>query len=1020
MAVRTTTAVAGLVARMFAAPKGARTVSRPVSMGRRLQRAGRRLENDDFASLTRVLARRLSDTDLELSHLEPDIGEQVVAAVETVLGAGITMDEVQATHLDRDRLRQSLETTAATAALPTLEAQQVYGRLLDVCCAHVVEFFSAQPEFLARTAMETATNTGRILDRLGPAPDVRDTEFTARYTRGVRPLLDRAQLYGVGELTPEESVYALTTAYVDLPLHTTPHPTDDDTTPTDPAPRHDIADRVPGPRPSPDPDEPAHSEGRAAVTRAERFLHDELTYLAAQRRGTSLDDVLAECRRLVLEGPAGSGKTTLLRRVAVRCIDGNDAADAWPADIEPVPFVLKLRSFVREGHLNLPAVEEFTTATGSTLSGEQPSGWVSRHLRAGSATVLIDGVDELPAGLRPQALEWVERLCRDYPDATYIVTSRPGVLTPGWHDRLAGEGFTRAQLRPMTPAQVRDCVHRWHRAQAGRGADPKELDECADSLIAVLESRRDLSKLATSPLLCALVCALHRNSDRVLPEGRTALYRTALTMMLGGREQARGVTTTRVRLHPEQAERLLGVIAQWMTFNGRRSITRKTAASILEPETRWLTPPASQDPYTADELLEHLLRRSGLLQEPELGVLEFRHASFQDYLAAWEMVQGHHIAHLLAHADDPLYHDVVIMAVGRTQNLRETQTSLLRGLTDRAARDDDRALWLLAGAAIADAGMVEPTLRALVIEHTRTFVPPADIHEAREIAGLGEFAIDLLIDHIDAAGAELGPGVVLSIIRGTLDAGGDNAIPLLRRLRNHPSVHVRSWVAHALDLVSDRDRYIEDVLLAMDLDGVHLSIGEPSILDRWPALLPHVTGTVVEGLTPDDLRHLPRMPRLDTLQVHFRDGSGPVSLAPLARCPLLSVVELRYWEGSDLGALRDLHLTRLCLVACPNLDGLTDVAALEHLRVLMLESLPTVDLGPVASLEHLHRLDLSFMDELDLSPLHGMTNLEDVWTAHCSLDLEALPAALRDKIHTSAYLKQLKGSDPEYGDEEAW
>ena len=99
----------------------------------------------------------------------------------------------------------------------------------------------------------------------------------------------------------------------------------------------------------------------------------------------------------------------------------------------------------------------------------------------------------------------------------------------------------------MIPAGVRDCVVDRHRAQEERGGDAEELRARADDLIRVLETRRDLSRLATTPLLCAVVCALHRNSDGVLSEGRNALYRAALTMI------GRGSGTE--RQHPSARDR---------------------------------------------------------------------------------------------------------------------------------------------------------------------------------------------------------------------------------------------------------------------------------------------------------------------------------------------------------------------------------------------------------------------------------------------------------------------------------
>lgn len=635
-----------------------------------------------------------------------------------------------------------------------------------------------------------------------------------------------------------------------------------------------------------------------------------------------------------------------------------------------MPFLLKLRSFVRDGSLQMPGAEEFTTATGSTLAGEQPDGWVTRHLDDGSAVVLVDGIDELPAEHRPAALEWLEQLCGDYPAARYVTTSRPGVLTPGWRDRLIRAGFKFTQLQPMTPGGVRECVIRWHRAQQHRGGDPEELRSQADDLIKALEARRDLTCLATTPLLCALVCALHRNSDGVLPEGRNALYRATLTMMLGSREQARGVKASRVRLSSDNAERLLGVIAQWMTINGRRSVPRDTAVAILEPELRYFAH-KDTDPHTAGELLDHLLGRSGLLHEPEVDVIEFRHASFQDYLAAWEMVQARHIDHLLKNAHDPLYHDVIIMAVGRTQNSPDIQSALLGELTKRARQEGNRALWLLAAAAVADTGMVNADLRDVILDQTRALLPPTSLEQADEIARAGEFIVDLLFDYVNANPLDNEPTIACCIISAAVLAGVDTAVPLLRRLRNHPHTDVRTQVVSVMGWVSDRDRYIEEVILNMNLDGVDLTVRDAELLDRHPALLIHVTRVLdFDGENLDRILQAPRL-----VELELNDPFVQIDMTLFRRAPHLRALRIDADAGADLSPLATLTELETLTLTSRSIVDVGPLGALTALTTLLLRGTGVSDVRPLAVLDRLRTLDLSKTPVTDLTPQRVNTEL---------------------------------------------
>ncbi|MEU0938020.1 NACHT domain-containing protein [Embleya sp. NPDC005971] len=941
-----------MASRVLAAPKGAHTVERPAAKGKVLKRSGRTLRDKDLTVLGRTLAQRLADADPDFSHLPPDDGESVLAAVDALFAAPVTMDDVQATHLDPTRLRHTLSARAAAVpTLPTRSARDAFDTLVDACCAHVVEFFSRQGEFATRTILEIARTTGAILDRLPATEDERDAAFRARYARGVRPGLDKARLYGVGELTAEESVYALTTSYVDLPLHGTGAGARPQAgSRREPAPaRSEHVDFGIFPDTEPPPD--ARAMFLLGAVDGDAAPEHRVLYVRAPGRGTSIDDVLSRRNRLVLEGAAGSGKTTLLRRLAVRCLD-----DDHPWGGERTPFLVKLRSLVHDGRLVLPVVEEFTTATGSTLAGEQPEGWVSRRLREGSATVLIDGVDELPPEHRARALDWVEQLGVDYPNATYVLTSRPDTLSQHRLTRLTEDaGYALAHLRPMTPGQVHECVRRWHRTHARRGGDATELDATAEALVAILESRHDLARLATSPLLCALVCALHRNSDGILPKGRTALYRSALAMMLGGRERARGITASRVRLHPDQAERLLAALAHWMTLEGRRSIPHDVAHTLVETRRPWLTPPHTGDPYTTDELLEHLLRRSGVLHEPEAGVVEFVHASFQDYLSAAEMIEGRHIGHLLAHAQDPLYHDVIVMAAARAQTPPRVQSELLRGLLSAGERHESGHPWMLAGAAITDAAMVDPEVRAAVLERTRSLLPPAGYDQTREIVAMGDFAMDLLIDHLDAAGDAVDPLLLTAILGGALTEAGDDAIPLLRRTRRHPSPVVRTVVATAVNSVLDTDRYIDDVLLTMQTDDIDLHVDDVTLLGRRPDLGVLATSTCVTDWNEPTTTFLSALPRLRALTVR----------------------NLWTWPGATQGVLWGLRrLRRLRLEACDLGGDLRTVAELTDLEALELyDCSGPADLEILTALPRLTHLDIRHSSIHDPQPLAGMTSL---------------------------------------------
>ncbi|MFE5330662.1 NACHT domain-containing protein [Embleya sp. NPDC056575] len=915
------TAIGGALRRLTAPPAGARLVDAPVRMGGRVARRRERREvrTADVDRLTRTLTLRLADVEPDFARLAPAEGERIVAAVVRTLDGTVTMDDVQAAGLDPAALRVRMEARVEASAE---RSAPLYGVLLDECCVQIVDFFTKQPEFLARTMVEQASGQAELLRRV-PEAESMDEEFARRYCAGLRAKLDQARLFGVTELDPEDSTYELTTAYVSLVVQT----------------RRD-------PRPL-------------------RRWDDETAQADTTR--SLLEDALARRDRMVLEGPAGSGKSTLLRRLAVHVASGDlpDRLASWSGR---VPFLLKLRAMVVDDRLVLPNVADFVTASGSTLGGEQPPGWAARRLRAGRAVVFVDGLDELPDEHRADALDWVEQLCVDYPDAAYLLTSRPRVLSERRHRRFREAGFVAGELQPMSSAQVELFVDRWHRAQPG---DPDDLAACAEQLKHTLDSRRDLARLGTNPLLCALMCALHRHADQALPEGRTELYRSAMAMLLGGRERARRISTSRVRLQPTQMEKVLAALAMWMTLNGRRSIPDRVATScVADVLTRFRQ--TIEPPYTAREVLDSLVDRSGLLQQPEADVYEFRHASFQDYLAALEIIRSEHVDHLINHAHDPLYHDVFIMAVGRTQDDPPRQRDLLDGLITRADKDEKHRarLWLLGAACVAGASMVDPERARRFRDETSDLLPPMTWTGAGHLAAAGEFVVDLLVDL--TRDRQVSDSEARAIVRTAELIGGDQVIPLLTRFRGRTSASVRLALIGAWDAVSDRDRYYETVLKHVDFRNCGVQVQDSAMLEALSGRTDVRTVLLSAGMSEIPVQSLSTLPKLEMLGV----GDTLITdLSPLVALPRLTELRLGPTQLSDPMVLARLPWIGSLYCGHPSFEDLGLLPDAEHLRHLYLHDTLITDLSPLRKYPRLETLGIVRTRVRDLSPLRGLPDL---------------------------------------------
>lgn len=294
--------------------------------------------------------------------------------------------------------------------------------------------------------------------------------------------------------------------------------------------------------------------------------------------GTSLpvDEALAGSRRVLVRGEAGSGKTTLLQWLAAQ-----SARDAFTGALAPwnggVPFFIQLRRWVGK---DLPQPEQWLTHVASAIRGAMPNGWVHRQLQSG-ALVLIDGIDELPDLERGRVREWLQGLIANAEASRFLVTSRPAAAEEGW---LREQGFDDSQLQPMEPQEIDTLVDQWHLAAHKQTTDEgilADLDGYRDSLKRVIQSDRAIRSLATTPLLCAMLCLLNVDRRTKIPKDRLALYRIALETLERRESERETDRASALDLTERQRDLALEELAYWLIRNDRSDATRAEVEVVV-------------------------------------------------------------------------------------------------------------------------------------------------------------------------------------------------------------------------------------------------------------------------------------------------------------------------------------------------------------------------------------------------------------------------------------------------------
>jgi hypothetical protein len=239
----------------------------------------------------------------------------------------------------------------------------------------------------------------------------------------------------------------------------------------------------------------------------------------------------------------------------------------------------------------------------------------------------------------------------------------------------------------MTVDDIRSFIDHWHDAAIATTAvvDTKDmLAQYAAQLKETVLSSPQIRALATSPLLCAMLCALNRDRRTRLPRDRMELYRIALEMLLDRRDIERHVEADIPELSLREKEVLLQHLAHWLMLNNQSDTTLESAVESFQLKLSSMPHVRS----SAHEVFQLLLTRSGLLRQPVAGRVDFIHRTFQEYLTGREAIDQGNIPMLISRAHEDNWREATILACGHASPAQRRQ--LICGLLDRA--DDDSTL----------------------------------------------------------------------------------------------------------------------------------------------------------------------------------------------------------------------------------------------------------------------------------------------------------------------------------------
>ncbi|MGK5682331.1 HEAT repeat domain-containing protein [Actinoplanes sp. URMC 104] len=357
---------------------------------------------------------------------------------------------------------------------------------------------------------------------------------------------------------------------------------------------------------------------------------------------------LEAARRLVVLGHPGSGKTTLLRWMATAYLLRLRDDPAWHdlpgvdtlPDKDWLPILVRCRDLgpaQLDGTFEDVLLHTLRRAELSPAEIEAMRTDLDARLAAGTALVLVDGLDEISdARSRTRFCESLERIHLSRPRAPMVITSR--IVGYREMSHTIGRGFEHVEITELDRPAKDDFIRRW----CSVTEPPERRKAAADELIADVHGTDRVEQLTNNPMLLTTLALVKRSVGK-LPDHRADLYGHAVRVLLSWRSEVDDP------ISPREADPQLQYLAYAMTDRGAQQLTEDEMLELLEQirtEYPQLRPLQRHDPADFLRLLERRtslviekghVRRAGRL----VPLFEFRHLTFQEYLTAQAMVQGH-------------------------------------------------------------------------------------------------------------------------------------------------------------------------------------------------------------------------------------------------------------------------------------------------------------------------------------------------------------------------------------------
>jgi hypothetical protein len=362
-----------------------------------------------------------------------------------------------------------------------------------------------------------------------------------------------------------------------------------------------------------------------------------------------------ENHHLVL-GQVGAGKTTTLKRVVRKLLLHEPVSDR---DTYQIPVVVICREIRTDDSLiaHIAAILSIPYSRrrddkddGNEESphrfwcgGERLEHVVARLLNASRAVLLVDGLDEVPVGVRAVVDAELGWLARNLNHAKLIASARTGDYTTTF------EGIEVVEICPLSRNEIRQISRAWI----------TDVDAFIDSLEAT-----PYADIVDRPLLLSQLLFLFKRYGE-LPAQPAEIYRNVVELLLREWDAERRIIrkSRYAALDGRRKMAFLAAVAYELTYRIKvKTFTDAELARAYAAVCDRFSLPHDEMEQVIAELETH----TGLISSAGRRRYEFSHLSLQEYLCADYLVRDQFASNLISYLHE--YPGPVAIAVSLSSN----------------------------------------------------------------------------------------------------------------------------------------------------------------------------------------------------------------------------------------------------------------------------------------------------------------------------------------------------------------